>query len=400
VTSGYSGLSCSSDNGAHWKTPVPVSNGKPRVFVGGDGTVYVTSHQKNAQGELQITVERFKSCDQNMQEYPNPFHQIVHDVQCPVAGLDRCNNGNTLDSPTVAADDTNPSHVYLAWAQDNQNGGDDVVVADSNNGGETFGAPVALNSVQTGHRFMPWVVAYDGIAYVSWYDRRNPSTLQDLTRYYLNSASVSQGVLTPGTERDLSRRDDPQCSSGFPAGGRNKSDDVCVGHPSGICGPPPKTPCSTTQPCGDHNVCKKGFCATALKRQHCSFKANPPTCPSNQQCNVGNGNPKYGDYNNLAVGGGLLLNQWASSTAPVPLPLQPIQPNVDPAVHIYVAVTTLPKPMSRSCGQCKLESEQCIARCGNAPNCPCNCLNITNCNCMRVNHCGPCPQVDCSELKR
>ena len=42
---------------------------------------------------------------------PRSRATAVSDVTCPVAGLDRCNDGNSLSSHTVAVDDANPAHV-------------------------------------------------------------------------------------------------------------------------------------------------------------------------------------------------------------------------------------------------------------------------------------------------
>ncbi len=131
-------------------------------------------------------------------------------------GLDRCNDGNTLASPTIAADDIDPNHVYLGWAETNSsNTGQDIRIVDSHNGGLNFGAPVAANGPGAAVRFMPWLGAWGGVAYVVWYDRRfagsTVSDPNDSTRYFRGSVSSVGGALTVGPEFDLMGRDDPQC---------------------------------------------------------------------------------------------------------------------------------------------------------------------------------------------
>ena len=104
---------------------------------------------------------------------------------CPVPGLDRCNNGNKLSSFTVTIDDTNSSHVYVAYAVNtlinstDGAGNDNVIVQDSTDGGVTWAAAhkVTVSSGGSARRFMPWICATNGTAYVSWYDRRlNPNS--------------------------------------------------------------------------------------------------------------------------------------------------------------------------------------------------------------------------------
>ena len=127
-------------------------------------------------------------------------------VTCPVSGLDRCNDGNTLASPMVAVDDLDPSHVYVAFASSTGAGGENVIALDSTDGGLTFPRSVTVNNTAvTARRFMPWVCTSGGVAYVSWYDRRNAtSTANDLTAYFGGSAAVQGGSLVPGLETNIS----------------------------------------------------------------------------------------------------------------------------------------------------------------------------------------------------
>jgi len=190
-------------------------------------------------------------------------------------------------------------------------------VADSTNGGLNFGVPVAVNAAATGTRYEPWIGAWGGVAYAGWYDRRTATAAAvDRTRYYRSSASVVHGALTSGTEFDLTGADDPQCSGtasgiAWPCGTRSQSD---------------ATSCNGPQ--------LAGFCSGSPTR--CNFAA--PACPVGQTCQTFGGCPKYGDYNTLAVGGGRLLNIWASGAAPADLP-----PAANNNIRAYVAVTDLPQ---------------------------------------------------------
>ncbi len=284
-------VACSSNSGSSWIAPVDANSGNfgyPRVSVGPDGMVYVASRSWPSS----IILDKFSDCDSGLNEQPGfPVTITIDDIPCPVPGLDRCNNGNTLASPTVAADDTAANHVYLGWAQENGGGtGSNIVIAESSNGGQSFGAPVAANAATTGVRFMPWLFSWGGTAYVSWYDRSTADSSvadpDDFTRFHVGSVVGANGILTPGADTDLMGRDDPQCASGWPCGARSTNDYTACTIPSG------------------------GF--------------------------LGGGCPKYGDYNGLTTGSGLLLNIWASGTAPISLP-----PASNNNIHAYTTATPL-----------------------------------------------------------
>jgi hypothetical protein len=314
-------LACSSDGGSTWSTPVDANSGDggyPRVAVGRDGMVYVVSRQ----WPNEIILDKFGNCDSGLVEQPGfPVFRTFSDIigaNCvggAIPGLDRCNDGNTLASPTIAVDDIDPNHVYLGWAETNaSNTGQDIRIADSHNGGLNFGAPLAANGPAAAVRFMPWLGAWGGVAYVGWYDRRFAGTTvsdpNDSTRYFRGSVSSVGGALTLGPEFDLMGRDDPQCASGWAGGTREPQDATsCTVQPqlAGICGAGPG---------------------------RCDFNTG---CSGGQVCNTGNGSPKYGDYNGLATGGGRLLNIWASGTAPSDLPPAP-----NNNLKAYVVITDLP----------------------------------------------------------
>ncbi len=278
-------IACSSNSGATWGEPADAYSGTvgyPRVAVGRDGMVYVVSRAGR-----NINIAKFSDCDAGLVGQRGfPVAITISEVTCPMPGLDRCNNGNTLSSPTIAVDDRHPSNVYLGYAQTNGEGGQDILVARSTDGGLTFHDAVALNGRVTAKRFMPWLGAWHGVVYAGWYDRRDATpAANDLTSYYMNSVSMVKGRLKPGTEVDLSRVADPQCASGWRCGTRSADD---------------ATSCSKPQ----------------------SFA-------------IGCGCPKYGDYNGLAVSGGTLVNLWATVTSP-------LTAVSSPSVEAWAVVTKLP----------------------------------------------------------
>ena len=129
----------------------------------------------------------------------------------------------------------------------------------------------------------------------------------------MGASLPANGVLTPGSEYDLMGIDDPQCASG---------------------GPPLWGTRETQDATGLHRP-------TAVRRILQLRQARPATSPHrlHRQPDVQyeRGEPKYGDYNGLATGGGRLLNIWASGTAPSDLPVAP-----NNNILAYVVVTDLP----------------------------------------------------------
>ena len=309
-------IACSSDSGATWGPPVDADSGDtsyPRVAVGADGMVYVVSR-----AGANINIAKFSDCDAGLAPQSGfPVAITISDVTCPIPGLDRCNNGNALSSPTIAVDDLRPSNVYLGYAQTNREGGQDVLVAQSTDGGLTFHDPVALNGRVTAKRFMPWLGAWNGVVYAGWYDRRAATEADnDLTSYYMNSVSVVNGTLTPGPEVDLSGVADPQCASGWSCGARSPDD--------------------ATSCCRQPQLA--GYCGTDdLCSARCDF--SNPQCTGGAPCVTGSGCPKYGDYNGLAVSGGTLVNVWATATPP-----STAAKLSRTGVQAWTVITQLPQP--------------------------------------------------------
>jgi hypothetical protein len=318
-------ISCSIDGGQTWPTVRTIydqaSDIFPRISVGPDGSVFVILGTAQT-----ILLNKYSSCDDGLQiadGFPLTVASFTN-VTCPVPGLDRCNNGNILSSPTVSEDDLDPKHIYVAWATTTVTGkNDDVMVADSVDGGRTFARSTRLNSPVLAVRFMPWIATYQGVAYVNWYDRRNANAhsaaSNDLTRYMGGSALISGGNLIAGKEIDLSNVDDSQCSKLWPDAPRSEQDaSLCSvpGQPAGRC-------YGTETPC--------------------DFKVG---CSGGRECAIGRGLPKYGDYNGVVAMAGKLYSFWTSINPPNGIEISNGDPSssTDPKrLHIFGLVEALPR---------------------------------------------------------
>lgn len=316
-------LTCSANGGnvGTWTVVRNLSGDFPRVTVGRDGFVYAVTRSGG-----NILVYKFSSCSDGLTLQAG-FPQTAaapSDVVCPVPGLDRCNDGNSLSSHTIAVDDRNPMNVFVAFASNtdapatNPPINEDIIVRASINGGTSWPAAlsVRLNSPVNGRRFMPWIATDSGVAHVSWYDRRAGSggVTNDLTDFYRNSAAIdASNNLVAGTEVMITRIPDPQCASGWPCAPRASGDaDACTVQPqlAGVC---------------------------SISGARCDFSAG---CPAGAgTCNGGGGCPKYGDYNGIAAIAGRVITGWASATPPpgaVPAP---------PAgINVYTSIDLVSAP--------------------------------------------------------
>jgi hypothetical protein len=292
-------LSCSMDSGSNWSTP-PVAIGggdNPNVTVGQDGFVYVVMREGT-----DVMMHKFPSCNRGLTSEVTGFPTRVSDIAdptCPLPGLDRCHEG--LIMPTAAVDDTNPAHVYVTVVKSasGSTANDDVLVIDSTNGGLTWRPPVTVNARVTARRFMPWICSAAGNAYVGWYDRRAAAAAgaasNDLTDFFLGSATIRNGGLEPDGELNLTGAPDPQCASGWPFSPADEADaEGCTVQPQLAGG------------------CVNGAGGGSLTP--CDFSSGP--CPAGESCSTGGGLPKYGDYNGIACGRDRVLATWASATPP------------------------------------------------------------------------------------
>ncbi|MBV8819549.1 MAG: hypothetical protein JO022_14410, partial [Acidobacteriaceae bacterium] len=306
-------LTCSADGAQTWLPVQQIFDSSadfPRITAAPDGNLFVIFVAGKA-----IKLAKYSSCDSGlkMQDgYPVNVGTFTQPV-CPISGLDRCNNGNGLSSPTVAVDEINPNHIFAAWATSTSAGkNEDIVVADSTDGGKTFTRGIRANAAVAARRFMPWIVTDGPTAYVNWYDRRTSThKANDLTRYYGALITVENGGLT-ARESDISKVDEPQCANLWPAAPRSDAD-------ARSCSLQPEF---------------AGRChGTEIA---CNFNS---FCAGGRQCETGEGVPKFGDYNGLAGRKGRRYSAW-SSARPVVQPGEstPADPKDLKRLHIYFLV--------------------------------------------------------------
>jgi hypothetical protein len=300
-------IMCSTDGGANWGNSTIIGSGDfPRVSVGQDGFVYAVYLNGS-----NVMLDKFSSCANGLTQqagFPKTVATGVNGVDCgtiPVpAGLDRCNGNNTLASPTVAIDDSNANHIFVAYANNTAAGSnEDVLLRDSTDGGVTWTRPaVKMNTAVNAHRFMPWLCATSGTAFVSWYDQRQgvANVSNDLTDYYGASASLDgSGNLTQRSELRISQVSDPMCASGWPSTPNNKtSSESCPTQPQ-LAGA-----CTTTGARCDFSDCAGGGGTGSCQ------------CAAGQTCQAGRGSPKYGDYSGNACANGRFYTVFASATSP------------------------------------------------------------------------------------
>lgn len=281
-------ITCSQNNGTTWTATaaIPGAGDFPRVAVGQDGAVYVVTLSGNS-----VLLNRFSSCATGLTPaagFPVTVATLSGGVTCPVAGLDRCNNGNTLSSPMVAPDPTNSDHLFVTFAENNGGNGERIVAMESTNRGGSFPTRTNVSNSASVRRFMPWSCTTRGSAWLGWYDRGAATGANnDLTDYYVGSTS--------GTLWNLSANPDPQCASGWPCAPRSSND-------SEACSVQPQ---------------QAGVCRNATgggSSTQCDFSAGG--CPPGESCQTGGGCPKYGDYNGIACAGNYVIAAWASATQP------------------------------------------------------------------------------------
>jgi hypothetical protein len=296
--SGSANVTCSPDSGATWAPRLALEGGSdfPRVTVGQDGFLYVIYRNGG-----NIRIDKFDACTTSgvqMTRAPGGFPFTVSgftdfagcEVMNGFGGLDRCNDGNILSSPTVTVDDTNANHVYAAWANNTAANNENTLVADSTDGGVNWRAPVTINTNVTTRRFMPWACASGGSAFVTWYDRRAATNANnDLTDYFAASAGLSGGNLVPNNDEfQISTTSDPQCNL-WPASPRSTWD-------SENCSVQPQN---------------AGRCSVSTNIR-CDFSGDGTQCPMGETCQTGGGSPKYGDYNGNACVLGRFYTVFAS----------------------------------------------------------------------------------------
>jgi len=294
---------CSTDGGQNWGSTRNLAGDFPRLTTGADGFVYVVTRAFGGGG--QINIYKYDSCGAgfNLQAgFPRAVTAGTNAVTCPMAGLDRCNDGNDLRSATVAVDDLDPSHIFVAYATNTAANNEDVVVQDSTDGGVNWSAAVQLNNGFAARRYMPWVCAVGGTAYVGWYDRRVATLIDNsLTDFYVGNAT-RDGGLAAGPELRVSPNSDSNCGSGWCTPRSSGDSESCTQQPQ-LAGS-----------CGD------GVAGTPDSGQACDYSdggcPNPGPSGNPETCLTGGGCPKYGDYSGIACQAGRLYAAYASATPP------------------------------------------------------------------------------------
>ncbi len=203
-------ISCSTNSGAAWGHQQAVGSGDwGRVTVGPDGFVYVTY----ASGG-NVMLNKFSSCSSGLVSQPG-FPVTVagtSGVDCPISGLDRCNS-NATASPQAAVTKDARGSVYVAYAEKNGSGNDDIVVRHSNDGGLTWPDRTTANSSAPARRFLPWICGESTNAVVSWYDRRAATASDNsLTNYFANTVTGARA----GSEQNVSVNANSQNSATAP----------------------------------------------------------------------------------------------------------------------------------------------------------------------------------------
>ncbi len=312
------GLVCSQDSGATWTAPITLgaNSSFPRITVGQDGFVYVAAY-----GGGNYRLWKYSSCANGLNLQAGfPVNVTARTpYACPFPGHDRCDQNPS--SQTVAVDDTNPNHIYYAYAQDDAEGTHSystVFVRDSADGGLTWPAArvVQASAATNARRIMPWMCATQGDAVVTWYEQASPlppnAGGSDATHHVAAEIGLDGGGnLTNRDVFTISANPDNWCNSGWPCGTRVApgASDSCPNQPqlAGFCG--------------------DNIAGTPDSGIRCDFSdeaAVPGTyCPqpfagsgNNEICLGGNGCPKYGDYNGNACIGLTLHAAWPSAAAP------------------------------------------------------------------------------------
>jgi hypothetical protein len=294
-------LACSSDSGTTWSTPSVIGAGDfPRLAVGPDGFVYILLRDG-----ANVMLYKFSRCDSGL-NLINGFPVLVetiNDPPCPIPGLDRCLE-SALASATVAVDDVDPAHVFVAYAENTAPDNDNILVRQSFDAGLHWDQQVPrslANSLVPGRRFMPWTCTSGGAVFVSWYDRRAATpAANDLTDFFVSAVPGPREVRFAETK--LSTTPDPQCAMGWP-GGSDRVDD--------------STSCSVQPQIAGHCYSWLGNDLTGtLAPPICDLKTGVP-CFGGTHCGTfGGGVPKYGDYNGIACTASKVFTAWASNVVP------------------------------------------------------------------------------------
>ncbi len=345
------GIVCSQNNGTAWTPAIFTLGDFPRIAVAQDGRVYVVYRNGN-----NIMLWRLSSCATGLvPQAPVAIVTSNPQVPCPVPGLNRCNDGNNLSSPTVAVDDTNANHIFVSYGVNTAANNENILLQDSLNGGANWGScrsacgfplpgdslfpctpggaacpvlgeaccpnTVQVSSGDIARRFMPWVCSVGGKAYVSWFDRRNATPGDNsLTDYFSGNAERDGFVLNAGDETQYTPVSDSHCgppsTNWAGSSPRSNNDSESCSQQPQFAGQCATGTCMTTcgAPMGGDslNACNPGGpacpggeqCCVTANATRCDFSDCGTTacnmtavgqaacqCPANQFCVCGGGSP-------------------------------------------------------------------------------------------------------------
>ena len=290
-------IECSTDGGATWSAPKAVwerdKGDFPRVTVDADGRAWVVMVERSRTGGG-IFVQRFSACAAGLepafQSFGGSSPRKASDFDgdfCTgdhvISGLDRCNEGNIIASPTIAVDRADTRRVFVTWAE--RTAGVDaeiVTVADRSGGDDGFPLRTRVDTDSgSAARFLPDSCAVNGQVFVGWYDRRNSRaglSTNDTTDYYVGAVGIRDLTLVHVPAVRVSPVSDAQCLSW----------------------PEPSRQEETAEACTvSHQL------AGTLGGVACDFSETPG-------CQTRKGAPKYGDYNGIACDATGASLTWAS----------------------------------------------------------------------------------------
>jgi len=183
----------STDGGATFSNPKVVSTGSPSgtpynqgadLSVAPDGTIYLAYGAFQRGGNAFNGIALVKSTDCGTKWSQPVFVGSYNDPQAPGVAF------RTPAFAFVAADDTNPNVVYVAYQS--LSGDYDIYVQRSTDGGATWSAPVQANEDPgSRHQIFPTIDVSNGVLHAAWYDFRNSTTPANeaLDVYYASSSS-------------------------------------------------------------------------------------------------------------------------------------------------------------------------------------------------------------------
>jgi hypothetical protein len=152
------------------------------IAVAPDGTVYVAYGAFQGAGNPFNGIAIVKSTDCGRRWSQPVFVGAINDPQAPGVAF------RTPAFAFVAADDTNPDIVYVAYQS--LDGDYDIYVQRSIDAGMTWGTPVQVNEDPGArHQIFPTIDVSNGVLHVAWYDFRNSTTASNeaLDVYYAST---------------------------------------------------------------------------------------------------------------------------------------------------------------------------------------------------------------------